>query len=115
MQIGEDNFLTKKEDGYLDGQNRLFSFRGGEELARMYAKEQENLSACPYCDSDAGFYQRIRAEVLYHFKIDGTLLLNNQSLPIKNTVGDCRCLKCDQEITREIFKPKVIFDVDDNT
>lgn len=110
MQIGESNFLTKKEDGYLDSQNRLFSFRGGEELARIYAKEQEDLSACPYCDSDRGFYQRVRAEAIYHYSVTGTLLINKQSHPVKSTVGDCRCSNCDQEIPNDIFKTKVVFD-----
>lgn len=114
MQVGENNFLNRKEDGYLDSKNRLFSFRGGEELARIYAKEQEALSACPYCDSDRGFYQRVRAEAIYHYGTDGTLLVNKQSHPVKSTMGDCRCSNCDQEVSSDIFKAKVVFN-DENT
>lgn len=109
MQIGTNNFLSQKEDGFVDKEGRLFSNRGAHELHDVFMGVREHLSACPYCDSTIGVYERVKADFMYHYLIDGTFVVRNDSHAVKTTYGGCRCLSCNEELP-DAFKKKVTYE-----
>ena len=98
MQIGVNNFLTQKEEGLLDKEGRLFSSRGAMELHDIFLGKKEGLSACPYCDSTQGAYERVKADFVHHYGIDGARIMDAPMQMVKTTYGGCRCLSCHQEL-----------------
>lgn len=110
MQIGATTYLTEKEEGYINQEGHLFTKRGALELHEVFMGVREHLSACPFCDSSDGVYERVKADFMHHYHIDGTFVVRNDSHhAVKTTYGGCRCVSCHQELP-DAFKKKVIYE-----
>jgi len=103
MQIGDDNFLSKKEEGFVDKQGRVFSERGAKEMEAMFKGDLGSLSACPYCDSTRGAYERVKVEGEQHWNFDGIPQEEGINKIDKIYTNDVRCMECQQSIPNDFF------------
>ncbi len=108
MKIEENNYLEKKDEGYLDSKGRLFSFKGGEHLNDIYESREMELNFCPFCDAKEGVYERVTLEATQDYNFCGVPMTNEISSFNKTYSGEIRCKSCEQEIPPEFFNKKVV-------